>query len=83
MSKLNGSNTMLLGACHLCMLCPSFSPRDPPRPSKPPRVIPGLGVDSVMRVTCMLLPGSLLPLVTCRKRKTLHFTSIWSQSKIF
>lgn len=32
-----------------------------------PRVIPGLGVDSVMRVTCMLLPGSLLPLVTCRK----------------
>ncbi|XP_029835961.1 solute carrier family 35 member C2 isoform X2 [Ixodes scapularis] len=43
----------------------------------------GLGVDSVMRVTCMLLPGSLLPLVTCRKRKTLHFTSIWSQSKIF
>ncbi|KAL1428917.1 hypothetical protein MTO96_016667 [Rhipicephalus appendiculatus] len=35
----------------------------------------GLGLDSIMRVTCMLLPGSLLPLLTCRKRKRIPFTS--------
>lgn len=42
----------------------------------------GLGLDSIMRVTCMLLPGSLLPLLTCRKRKRIPFTSVWGQSKI-
>lgn len=43
----------------------------------------GLGLDSITRVTCMLLPGSLLlPLVVCRK-KTLPLMSIRNQGKIF
>lgn len=41
----------------------------------------GLGLDSIMRVTCMLLPGSLLLLLTCRKKR-IPFTSVWGQSKV-